>query len=202
MAKKNVTKVRQAATTSVAARYVRATGAPISDEDAQVIGTCLAALAEQNRVSDVRSLSKSTVLAAVEADPDHPMRPYYEWDDAIAARKHRLEHTSVLIRSIRIQAVSVGPLPQLKPMFVSAEVPQLKGPVARRYVLTDDATRSDPVFASAIAQHMKRIIDSLASLELLTRDRSTPALRSFCDSMRSAVDDYRTAMTPAQQAAE
>ena len=42
-------------------------------------------------------------LVAIAADPASPLHAHFEWDDAVAAHRHRQEQARVLIRSIKMQ---------------------------------------------------------------------------------------------------
>lgn len=84
-------------------QFVKASGAPFSDEDVQLIGAELLKIAAANRVLDVRLLDKKIVFAAIEADPKHPLRRFYDWDVKSAARKHWINWTAKLIASVRIE---------------------------------------------------------------------------------------------------
>ena len=39
-------------------------------------------------------------------NPDSPLHPHFDWDDATAAEKHRLEQARALIRSVKIQVTT------------------------------------------------------------------------------------------------
>jgi hypothetical protein len=85
---------------SPAIRYVFKDG-PITikgakNADPQVIGEALAAIiGEEN---DESRLPKRVVDSA--RDPESPLHCHFEWDDAVAAEKHREEQARGLIRSI------------------------------------------------------------------------------------------------------
>ena len=68
----------------------------ISKATAQVLGSTF----EQLRQKNGRLTPKDIVSAA--RDVKSPLHDFFEWDDAVAAEKHRLSHAAELIRSIRV----------------------------------------------------------------------------------------------------
>lgn len=71
--------------------------------------------AESNRTSEVvrralRALERSGKLTPEEVvstaqNPEHPLHPYFDWDDSVAASKWRLEQARGLIRSVTVKVV-------------------------------------------------------------------------------------------------
>lgn len=63
----------------------------------------------QDRLLDLAKrdgkLTAESVLAEA-ADPDSPLHPLIEWDDAVAAHEHRLEQCRFLIRQVQVEVVS------------------------------------------------------------------------------------------------
>jgi|HubBroStandDraft_4_1064222.scaffolds.fasta_scaffold193499_3 hypothetical protein len=166
----------------MARRYVRAAGAPFSDEDAPIIGRELQKIADAHQVGDLRQLDKKLVFGIVEANPRHPLRRFYNWDVAAAARRHWLDCTAVLIRSIHVE-VRVGRMQKQVSMFSYAEAPtnQARTHFKRTRVLTEDLLRNDPAFSSAVGFNIRRINDALRTLENLTSCRRvSPELRGLC----------------------
>jgi hypothetical protein len=178
--------------TKSARRYYRASGAPFSDEDAQIIGEALQKIAEANRIGDIRTLDKKIVFKEVERDPKHPLRKFYDWDVRSAARKHWIDHTALIIRSIRVE-IRVGrnfPAKRIQ-VYESAEVPRLDHQPQRKRVLIDDVLTNDPIFADAIGRRIRRIDTEIQGLETLTSCRKTSApIARFLESIRSAMDAY------------
>lgn len=177
-------------------RFVRAVGAPIStDEDAAIIGTEVMRFAEANRVEDVRSVNYAAFFATIEADPQHPMRRFYEWDLETAARKHWIDRTRVLVNSVRYYVPKLGDASRPEPITVYAEAPVRSdsGVAARRtHVVREDALAKDPVFMSAIGGQIRRIEDALVSLERFTSSRVPPVpIARLRDELRAAMNRYR-----------
>jgi hypothetical protein len=175
--------------------FVRASGAPFSDEDAQLIGAELLKIAEANRIDDVRLLDKKIVFAVVEADPNHPLRKFYDWDVKKAARKHWVEWTQKLIMSVRIE-YKIGKFTRPLPITLAAELPRLKFGATRRRVLTADAMMNDPIFASAVGLRLRNIDQNLAQLESLiaAHEGGPPGVERLLEAMRSAFDSYYSSL--------
>ena len=186
--------VAKAKPTRMSSRYVAATGAPFSDEQAQVIGVELAKIASANAVDDIRSLDKRLVFEAVQRDPKHPLRQFYEWDESEAAVKHWLAHTGLLIRSVRIVHVTLGKRSKPQPMFLYDPDHPRRSPnekTRRGHVLTEDALANDPAFASVLSQQIRMISLAVDRLEHVTSARPSPAeVVTLCESMRAALTAY------------
>jgi hypothetical protein len=179
---------------AVKPKIVRTPSAPFSVEDAKIIGEELLKIAEANRVADIRLLDKKLVFAAVEADPEHPLRRFYDWDVKRAARKHWLEWTEKLIASVRIEW-KIGKFTKTLPITLSAEVPRMKHGTSRQRVLTEDVLMDDPMFASAVGLRLRNIDSALAQLETLTSCRKTPqAINELLERLRAALDTYKAAI--------
>jgi hypothetical protein len=172
-------------------QFVKASGAPFSDESIQLIGRELLKIARANRVKDVRVLDKELVFAAIEADPKHPLRQFYDWDVKRAARKHWLAWTQKMILSVRIE-YKVGRFTRPLPITLSAELPRLKHGSKRRRVLTEDALKNDPVFVSAVGFRFRDIDTKISQLEMLigARGWAPPGMGEALKKMRATIDDY------------
>jgi len=172
--------------------FVKASGAPFSDEDIHLIGAELLKIAEANRIGNLRLLNKKIVFAAIEADPKHPLRQFYDWDIKRAARKHWLDWTAKLIASVRIEW-KIGKFTRPLPITLSAEIPKLKQGAARKRVLTVDALADDPVFASAVGFRLRSIDTALSQIETLIACRKKAPgadLKSLIVGLRGAFDTY------------
>jgi hypothetical protein len=173
-------------------RFVKASGAPFSDEDIQLIGAELLKIAQANRIQDVCLLSKEIVFAAVEADPDHPLRRFYDWDVKRAARKHWIAWTQKIILSVRIEW-KIGKYTHPVPITLSAELPRLKHGGGRKRVLTEDAMKSDPIFASAIDYRLRTVDSNIAQIEMLISvrgGRAHPKVRRLLEVMREGFNEF------------
>lgn len=176
--------------------FVKASGAPFSDEDVQLIGAELLKIAAANRVLDVRLLDKKIVFAAIEADPKHPLRRFYDWDVKSAARKHWINWTAKLIASVRIEW-KIGKFTRPLPLTISAEIPRLRYGATRKRVLTEDALADDPIFASAVGFRLRNIDTLLSGLETLLacRDKSPDVgLKRLIAGLRAEFDEYYAAL--------
>lgn len=188
----------------MATRYVAATGAPFSDESAEVIGRELAKIAEANRVDDIRSLDRKLVFSIVEQDANHPLRQFYNWDDESAARAQRVAHTGLLIRSVRIVTISLGKRGKPMPMFLYVpDYEKRAGTTKQRgHVLTEDALADDPAYASAVAYQIRAIMHAVARLEHVVTSRRSPRnVVELCAGLRTAITDYKASLV-SEQAAE
>lgn len=109
----------------------------------------------------VGRLTPADVLE-VATEEASPLHGFFEWDDSVAAEKHRLNQASGLIRSVRIRITKEenGKLEDL----------QVRGWVAARAIGTDTETRegylpesevrADPALKEAVLRQMRREIQS------------------------------------------
>lgn len=188
----------------MAVRYVAAVGSPFSDDDAEIIGIELLRIAKQNAVDDVRSLDDAFVYSIIENNDEHPLRKYLEWDDEKAARKHRIQQTGVMRRSVRVINLSLGERAVPTPMFLHVpDYARRSESVVheRKHVLTDDVLRSDPAFASACSAQIKLIRHALERLEHVTSMRPSPVeLVQLAADMRYALDSYMSGVAKTRAA--
>ena len=157
----------------------------------QIIGEELQKIADAHRVNGIGALDKHLVFEAVEADPNHPLRRFYDWDEGKAARKHWLEHSHRLIRSVHVVYVNVGKRPKFSPMFVSAETKIATGETKRMQVVSTDALANDPIFMSAVGGQIRQIYNAVAQLEAFTSSRGAPSeIVQLRVALREALDEY------------
>lgn len=182
-------------------RFIRASGAPFSDEDIQLIGTELRKIAEANRVDDIRLLDKNLVFAAIEADHNHPLRRFYNWNINEVARKYWINVTThKLIMSVRIEW-GVGKFTRPLPITLSADLPRVQHGTVRKRVLTEDALLNDPVFASAVGIQIRSIDQQLARLESLVEaygGGATLGVDGLLQGLRNQFDAYYSALKAAE----
>ncbi len=186
-----------------AARFVAAAGARFTDEEAQIIGTELARIAEENRVEQIRSLDRDLVLSIVERTKDHPLRPFFEWDQAKAARAHRLAQAGVMIRSVRVVHVT-GRVPEIpEPLFMyvpdgSSKRGDPTSIFRRTRVLTADAMQDDPIFASALGAMIHNLRLQIRRLSRTTSARPcAPEIVRLASELQGAIDRYSTTVAAA-----
>jgi hypothetical protein len=177
----------------MAKRYV-ASG--YSEDEAQLIGTELARIAKANK-TDVSSLDKVLVYERVEKTPDHPLRQFYEWDDAKAARAHRIDVTGVMIRCIRTVDIGYqsknGGGERRVPEFVYVPNGSVKvdGTMTRSRVLTDDVLANDPMFANALGHKIRMVKRAIDDLTWLARSRGTsPEVACLVKDLETALNGY------------
>lgn len=78
--------------------YIAVDGSPYSNKDAQKIGPVLDEISKQSAVTsrDVVDAARST---------QSPLHEYFEWDDKIAADKHRLRQAGTMLASIKVKYI-------------------------------------------------------------------------------------------------
>lgn len=81
--------------TEKTAQVYASSASKLSDEQAQG----LAAIVE--RIADERGVCTPKALLEASRDEESPLHPLFEWDDKVAAEKHRLDHARRLIRCVR-----------------------------------------------------------------------------------------------------
>ena len=184
-----------------AVRYVAAPGANFGDDRAAVYGRELDRIARENAINGVASLDKRLVYDAVQADPDSPLREFvFDRSDAEAADAYRLQRCALLIRSIRIIAVTMGPRPRPMPQFVAVDesVRRRVGAGTKRErgrVLTLDVMRSEPLFAGAVSVKIRMANQAIQQLERFVEQRPVnDPVRRLADGLRAVFDDYFEAM--------
>lgn len=180
-------------------RFVKASGAPFSDEDIPLIGAELLKIAEANRIDDIRLLDKRIVFAALEADPNHPLWQFYDRDVKSAARKHWIEWTHKLIMSVRVE-YAIGKFTRPLPITLSADLPRAKHGTTRKRVLTQDAMLNDPVFASAVGIRLRGLDQQLTQLEgLVAAHGGGPiGVEDLLTGLRDQFDGYYSSLKAAE----
>lgn len=181
-------------------QYVRAPGAPFGEEDATLVGTELKKIADAHRVGDVRSLDKSTVFEAIEADPNHPLRKLYDWDVTKAARAQWIERTGQIIRGIRVVSLPIRKHEKPTPMFIYVpradrdRINDKIGTRPRSRVLTEDLIASDPDFASALSGQIKIVRDAVNRYAHIVSMRGSPrAYEDLSSALRRAIEEFDVA---------
>ena len=184
-----------------AVRYVAAPGANFGDDRATLYGRELERIARENAVNGVASLDKRLVYEAVQADPDSPLREFvFDRSDAEAADAYRLQRCALLIRSIRIVAVTLGPRSRPMPQFVAVDesVRRRVGDGVKREcsrVLTLDAMRSEPLFAGAVSVKLRVANQAVMQLERFVERRpASDPVRRLAVGLRAVFDDYFEAL--------
>ena len=180
----------------VSFRYIAARNSPYTDEDAEVIGSCLQRLAEDNTVDGIRSLDKDLVLEAYESGNAPELDPYLEQDKIKAQRQYWKNQIGVMIRSIRITTVTtdIGPKPEPRPQFVTCKNRRGHGAApTRSRVLTDDVMNNNPLFASAYSLQVRLINQAVKKLEhLVDMKGDAPAhMLSLPSSLRAVLDGFQ-----------
>lgn len=94
------------------------------------------------------------------ADPNHPLHHRYEWDDATAGRKHRIQQIRGDIRLVKVQHVdqTSGEVTEFR---AYSSLKYSSQPDARGYVETDQLIARDPIAQELLQRRLLRQIDHL-----------------------------------------
>ena len=90
--------------------YFAASGTRFSAQDAAVIGPQLEALAEQGE-----DVTERTIVDVAQS-ANSPLHRFFEWDDKVAADKHRLTQAGTMMRAIRVKTLDAG-RPRVMPAY-------------------------------------------------------------------------------------
>jgi hypothetical protein len=174
-----------------AIQYKARQGSPYTDEQMKIIGPELQKIADQHRVSDIRSLDAKLVAGIVSKDKHHPLRAFWTKNVADAASFWWVEQTRKMIGAVQVYTVSAGTRPEYKPMFVSAEAPTSSGAYRRTMVVRSDALTNDVVFMSGVAGQIRRVISAVEAFENFSSDGSPPPeVERFRTGLRKVIDAY------------
>jgi hypothetical protein len=189
--KKKVSKVSK-----LPMRFARASGAPISDDDAQIIGVELMKIAEANKIGDVRQLTKHVIWAALKDDPTHPLWDFCpKRDVASAAEAFWLSWSGKLINYVRVIVIQ-GKVPTFKPMFIFTETSGVQTRTSRRaHVLREDALVHGPEFASAFGFQVRAVINATERMAWCLGDREPPEnIAILYADLRAALERYQVSL--------
>jgi hypothetical protein len=184
---------KKASSRRVIEDYEKAPGAPISDEDAKVIGEELRRIADAHHIDGVRSLTPEIILQEVEQDPEHPFRKYlYSHDDATQARMWRLHQCRKMVHWVRVVQVD---LPKVVPRYVSVSRQDLERNGVRRAdavsrLVDKNDVASHKAYERAVAEGMvRRLEQAFNALERYVTEFALGAKYT------RLVNDVRTALT-------
>lgn len=152
-------------------------------------GDAAGTVAEFERIRAARGTLKTEYVVAAATPEDSPLHRHFEWDDAEAARLHRLNTASRLIRSIEVIRDDRPPVM----MYVHTQTSE---PVARegeyRPISVIDA-RPD-LYLSALAEASSGLAAAQRRMnELLDVARSTGAKKGEIARIMLAVQALQTA---------
>jgi hypothetical protein len=107
-------------------------------------------VAELTAIREQYGTLNPEVVVLVATDPNHPLHNRFEWDDAVAGHKHRLQQAGALLRVVKLP--NDGSHPRDLRAFVA-----VKGAEQGRadYVPTTEAL-SDPFTRALILRQMER----------------------------------------------
>ena len=89
--------------------YFAAAGSAYTKADAEVIGPQIECLAEEGDASERRIVDTA-------ASANSPLHAFFDWDDASAADKHRLQTAGTMLRSIRVRTLE-DDRPRVSPAY-------------------------------------------------------------------------------------
>lgn len=97
-------------------------------------------------------LTPATVVAEA-SNPQHPLHKEFDWDDASAARKHRLEHAARLIRLVKVKVVTPDGPVHVRQWHAVKAAGVIDAPEG--YVPNEDIV-SKPMYRQAMLRQMER----------------------------------------------
>jgi hypothetical protein len=80
-------------------------------------------------------LTARNIVEAAAAE-EHPLHPHFEWDDAVAGPKYRLQQARALVRVVKLEFVGARGHPEEIRVFHSVQ--SANSPTGRAYVHLDD----------------------------------------------------------------
>ena len=179
--------------------FKKVTGAPITEEDARVLGREFLRIATANRIADLRALSGEIVLNEVLANKRHPLRRFYNWDVDEAARSHWLDRTRVLLNSVRVVEAKVRSTKARK-MFVAVKDVWRTNTEGKKEnyhgmrIIAEDAAKDSDIFIQCLDGKIQRVEAALKSAEeWLERSKATSRHVQLLDELRSAFDAFAVA---------
>lgn len=113
-------------------------------------------------------------VVQVASDPDSPLHPAFEWDDSVAAHKHRLRQARDLIRSVRV----IDPEAKTDlPAWVSVVVPAEDEKPSRHYQSVEALPGLPDEYASALLLLKRKLLEltqSFEEIKALAQKRGVP----------------------------
>jgi hypothetical protein len=113
-----------------------------------------------------------------------PLHPQFEWDDSVAAERHREWQARQMLANLVVVSVVKGKVVQQAPVYVSVSSPEHGG--ERGYMLTTDVVVNEDLRLQALE-------DALKMLTALRRRYGS--LRELVLLLEGFEDDLREAMT-------
>ena len=90
-------------------QYESRKGSPFKKEHVQEIGEF---------INNIPNKTTDNILNVIENNPKHVIHQYLEWDDTIAAQKHRLQQVRNIVNHIEVTITRIGNSTPI-PVFVS-----------------------------------------------------------------------------------
>jgi hypothetical protein len=184
--------------TKLPMKFVRASGAPISDADAQVIGQELLKIAEANKVGDLRQLSKRIIWAELKNDSSHPLWQFCPRRDVqSAAEAYWTDWCGRIINWVRVTVIQ-GKITYYKPIAVSVETSGIQTRPSRRvHVLREDVLTHDPEFASAMGFQIRAVQHAVNRMAWSIGERELPPnMADLYAGLRDCLDRYQASLAP------
>lgn len=156
-------------------------------EGSRFRGDAAAVAAELERIRTERGALRSDAVVDEATPQDAPLHPFFEWDDAVAAREQRLEQARRLVRSIEIVRDDRPPVS----MYVHYSAPEAgDGGYEPLSVVVSQPDR----YLSALAEARKDLAAAQRRVtELLAVARTTGAKKGEVARIMLAVQALETA---------
>jgi hypothetical protein len=176
---------------SVSVRFTASPGSRYNARDAARIGPELLRLKNLHG-----TLTKAVVVESAES-AQSPLHTEFEWDDAKAAKLHRLEHARYIMRSIMVvwdESSASGETEQVSTrLFHSVRVPKEEGDAAgsksstkQVYVSLQDVIENED-YAAQVIESMEQALERVNSRFSLYLDK----LPMFAERFQAVFDEIR-----------
>lgn len=105
------------------------------------------------KIRNKRGRLTPQVIVKEAENPRHPLHNEFDWDDASAAHKHRLQHAARLIRLVKIKVVLPSGPTKVRQWHAVRAAGVVDAPAG--YVM-DEEVAATPMFREAMLRQMER----------------------------------------------
>lgn len=138
---------------------------------------------ELRRLEEEKGRLRPEDVVDAARDPSSPLHKHFEWDDAAAAHRHRLDQARSLIRRVTVEVV-VRNVPLTVPQFVrDPESPAKEA----GYRSTMSIRGEEDVARAAIVEEMKRVANAVRRAKSLAAVLGMESDIAEIDNLASAV---------------
>lgn len=88
-------------------------------------------------------------------DPEHPLHHRFDWADAVAGEKWRLQQAAALIRSVKVRTRELAPL-ELRAFLHVPKTADDDGEGSVSSYVPADVVQADPVLTALVLSQMER----------------------------------------------